>query len=101
MGLKLKLTEKVSEGLYKAEGTFSALDKNKQPLSGYAIVLVKDSDQGLVLHLDSKILVSKIHDREVVAYINSEPVAVKKVKEGATVEFTNSYFQPKKTLNLK
>lgn len=92
MPIELKLEEKLSNGSWKAVGSFS----NSAGQSGPAEVLVKEAGKNqLVLALDSKQHVSKIMNREVLSYTNAQPVKTQGIHKGAHVIFKEVWFKLK------
>jgi hypothetical protein len=94
MPLEVKLTEKVSEGFWKAEGTFSALNTKKEQVKGDATILLKETPEGFILCLNSGLVITKLMGREVVMWENPKPIDVK-AKKGASISIQKQYFQLK------
>jgi hypothetical protein len=86
MPLILTLTEKVNAGLWKASGTFIGKTHGHKDVNFPAEALVRETPEGLILHLDSSIAPSKINDKGIVAYHDVDPVSVE-AKKGAKVTF--------------
>jgi hypothetical protein len=94
MGLVLRLDEKLSDGLWKAVGSFS----NSAGHKGSAEVLVRSLESNqFILTLDSGVFVSKIMNREVTSYGHVENATIKGApKKGAELCFNQFTFSLKK-----
>lgn len=86
MPLILTLTTKVNAGLWKASGTFIGKTHGHKEVNFPAEVLVKETPEGLMLHLDSSIAPSTLNNKGIVAFHDVDPVPVK-AKKGAEVTF--------------
>jgi hypothetical protein len=98
MAIRVKIKQKLADGVYSAIGTVDAKDSNKKPVSGPAEVLVKQVEGTKArLHLDSQLMTSKIFNKEVLLYTELEGSAqVGILKEGMEVTFPKTIFNLKK-----
>jgi hypothetical protein len=94
MPLKVKIKEKVADGVWSATGNISINNGEKE---GPAEVLFQETGSNKVkLILNSKHGVSKIFDREVILYTNVPEVELKQITPGAEVEVSKFWFNLKK-----
>ncbi|MDJ1500469.1 hypothetical protein [Xanthocytophaga agilis] len=87
MPFHLTLQEKVTDNTWRAIGTFS----NSRGDNGKADVLLRETNEGLLLIVDDQIGESRVAGKKVTDYHNAQPVPAD-LEAGNTVTFNNFWY---------